>query len=69
MGLEGAVRLGFKKELDAAQQGPARDALFSQLLNDQIAKGGALRMAETLEIDAVIDPAQTRDVLIRLLRN
>ena len=69
MGLEGAVRLGFKKELDAAQQGPARDALFSQLLNDQIAKGGALRMAETLEIDGVIDPAQTRDVLIRLLRN
>ena len=69
MGLEGAVRLGFRKELDAAQQGSERDALFSQLLNDQIAKGGALRMAETLEIDAVIDPAQTRDVLIRLLRN
>ena len=69
MGLEGAVRLGFKKELEALEEGAARDALFAQLLNDQIAKGNAIRMAETLEIDAIIDPARTRDTLLRLLNS
>jgi len=32
MGLEGAVRLGFRKELAAAREGPERDALFEKLL-------------------------------------
>lgn len=64
MGLEGAVRLGFRKELDAVADGTAREALFQQLLAQQIAKGSGLSMAEHLEIDAVIDPAQTRAWLI-----
>jgi acetyl-CoA carboxylase carboxyltransferase component len=63
MGLEGAVRLGFRKELEAAPEGAARDALFEQLLAQQYANGSALRMAETLEVDAVIDPAATREWL------
>ena len=65
MGLEGAVRLGYRKELEAAAEGPAREALFERLLAEQVANGAALRMAETLEIDAVIDPAATRDWLAR----
>jgi acetyl-CoA carboxylase carboxyltransferase component len=65
MGLEGAVRLGYKKELDAQPEGPARDALFEQLLQQQYSNGSAIHMATTLEIDAVIDPAQTRDWLLR----
>lgn len=60
MGLEGAVRLGYRKELDAVADEAAREALFQQLLAQHIAKGSAISMAEYLEIDAVIDPAQTR---------
>ena len=64
MGLEGAVRLGYRKELDAVADDAAREALFQQLLAQHIAKGSAISMAEHLEIDAVIDPAQTRSWLI-----
>ncbi len=60
MGLEGAVKLGYRKELEAEPEGPPRDALFEQLLARQYASGAAVPMATTLEIDAVIDPAQTR---------
>jgi len=51
MGLEGAVRLGFRKELEAL---PARDE-----------HGAATHMATPLEIDAVIDPSDTRAWLAR----
>jgi acetyl-CoA carboxylase carboxyltransferase component len=67
MGLEGAVRLGFKKELQAAASEAEREALFESLLAQQIEKGHALQMATTLEIDHVIDPAQTRSYLVNLL--
>ncbi|MDM0010930.1 carboxyl transferase domain-containing protein [Variovorax sp. J22P168] len=65
MGLEGAVRLGFRKELAAAAEGAERDALFRQLVAQQYANGEAIHMAQTLEIDAVIDPADTRAWLVR----
>lgn len=64
MGLEGAVRLGYRKELEAVPEGPKRDALFEQLLAQQYDNGSAINMATTLEIDAVIDPASTRDWLV-----
>lgn len=64
MGLEGAVRLGYRKELAAVPEGPEREALFERLLAQQYANGSAINMAATLEIDAVIDPASTRDWLI-----
>jgi acetyl-CoA carboxylase carboxyltransferase component len=60
MGLEGAVRLGYRKELEARAEGPERDALFRELVARQYEAGGAINMATTLEIDAVIDPAETR---------
>ncbi len=69
MGLEGAVRLGYRKELEAEHDLSKREALYSQLLEKQYAQGKAIRMAETLEIDAVIDPAKTRQILIELLLN
>ncbi|MDM0046963.1 carboxyl transferase domain-containing protein [Variovorax dokdonensis] len=65
MGLEGAVRLGFRKELEAAAEGAERDALFRKLVAQQYANGEAMHMAQTLEIDAVIDPAHTREWLVR----
>ena len=64
MGLEGAVRLGYRKELEALPEGPEREALFDQLLAQQYDNGSAINMAATLEIDAVIDPATTRDWLV-----
>ena len=65
MGLEGYVRLGFRKELEAAAEGAERDALFARLLAERYEHGAALNMATTLEIDAVIDPAETRAWLAR----
>ena len=64
MGLEGAVRLGYRKELEALPEGPEREALFEQLLAQQYDNGSAINMAATLEIDAVIDPAETRACLV-----
>jgi acetyl-CoA carboxylase carboxyltransferase component len=66
MGLEGAVKLGFRKELEAAPV-ERRQALFDQLLGQAIARGEPLNMASHLEIDDVIDPAQTRHWLLRVL--
>ncbi|PKO41547.1 MAG: biotin carboxylase [Betaproteobacteria bacterium HGW-Betaproteobacteria-3] len=68
MGLEGAVRLGYRKELAAAPEGPARQALYDRLVAQQYENGGALNMAATLEIDAVIDPAETRGWLAQGLQ-
>ena len=67
MGLEGAVRLGYRKELEAVAQGAERDALYERLVAEQYARGSALNMAATLEIDAVIDPADTRSWIARRL--
>jgi acetyl-CoA carboxylase carboxyltransferase component len=64
MGIEGSVRLGFRKELEAAAP-EQREALFNKLVAEAIAKGQALNMASHLEIDDVIDPAETRDWLQR----
>ena len=65
MGLEGAVRLGYSKELEATPAGAERDALYQRLVDEQYAAGKAINMAQTLEIDAVIDPAATREWLAR----
>jgi acetyl-CoA carboxylase carboxyltransferase component len=67
MGLEGAVKLGFRKELEAAPDAAAREALFHRLLQQAIDRGQALNMASHGEIDEVIDPADTRAWLQRVL--
>ena len=65
MGLEGAVRLGFAKELAAQPDEPARQALFDKLVARAYQQGKALNMASFVEIDAVIDPQETRQWLLR----
>ena len=67
MGLEGAVRLGYRKELEAVPEGPERDALFDKLVARMYEIGKATEAASHLEIDAVIDPIDTRSVIIRAL--
>jgi acetyl-CoA carboxylase carboxyltransferase component len=69
MGLEGAVRLGYRKELETVPEGPEREALFERLLAQQYDNGSAINMATTLEIDAVIDPAETRTWLVAGLQS
>jgi len=66
MGLEGAVRLGFRRELDAA--GDGRAALEEQLIAGAYERGKAVNVASVFEIDDVIDPAHTRAVILAALR-
>jgi acetyl-CoA carboxylase carboxyltransferase component len=65
MGLEGAVKLGFRRELDAAED---RDAMEAQLIARAYEHGKALNVASAFEIDDVIDPAETRAVILAALR-
>ena len=60
MGLEGAVTLGYRRELDAVEDPVEKKALYDRLLDEYYQQGKAIRVASTLEIDAVIDPAETR---------
>jgi acetyl-CoA carboxylase carboxyltransferase component len=60
MGPEGAVRAGFRKELEAMKDPQQREALYDKLLASLYERGKAINMASYLEIDAVIDPADTR---------
>jgi acetyl/propionyl-CoA carboxylase alpha subunit/acetyl-CoA carboxylase carboxyltransferase component len=65
MGLEGSVRLGYRRELEAETDPAARQALFEKLVGSLYARGQAINVAATLEIDAVIDPAETRSWILR----
>ncbi|WP_198927789.1 acetyl-CoA carboxylase family protein [Sphingomonas jeddahensis] len=65
MGLEGAVRLGYRKELDAIVNPEEREARYQQLVANSYERGKAVSVAQYLEIDAVIDPADTRAWLLR----
>ena len=60
MGLEGAVKLGYRKELEAETDPAKQKALYDQLVARLYAAGKATSMAAALEIDSVIDPADTR---------
>ncbi len=65
MNLEGAVRLGMRKQLEAIEDEAAREAMFQGMVKIAYERGKAINMASLLELDAVIDPAETRSVLIR----
>ena len=67
MGLEGAVRLGFSKELAAVTDPAERLQLFDKLVAAAYEHGKALRSATTFELDDVIDPADSRAWITRLL--
>ena len=60
MGLEGAVKLGFRKELEAVADPEAREKMFQQMVEIAYERGKAINMAEHFEIDAVIDPIESR---------
>ncbi|REE75096.1 biotin-dependent enzyme [Rhodococcus wratislaviensis] len=68
MGLEGAVRLGFRKELKAIDDPAERDTAFAHLVDAAYQHGKALNAATIFELDDVIDPADSRAWIVRLRR-
>ena len=69
MGLEGAVKLGFRKELAAVADPAERKQLFDHMVARAYAHGQALNSASHFEIDDVIDPAESRQWIMSLLRS
>lgn len=60
MGLEGAVRLGYSKELEAISDDADRAQRYNELVAQHYESGKAVNGAMTFELDDVIDPEQTR---------
>jgi acetyl/propionyl-CoA carboxylase alpha subunit/acetyl-CoA carboxylase carboxyltransferase component len=65
MGLEGAIRLGYAKELAAIEDPKKRERVFNMMVRKAYEHGKGLNMASYLEIDNVIDPVETRAWLLR----
>jgi acetyl-CoA carboxylase carboxyltransferase component len=60
MGLEGAVRLGMRRELEAIEDSSEREQVFQATVAAAYERGQGLNMAAYGEIDDVIDPADSR---------
>ncbi len=69
MGIEGAVHLGYKTELQAETDPDKRQQLFDTLVEQMYRQGKAVEAASYVELDAVIDPVDTRRVVIRALQS
>ncbi|MCA6121024.1 ATP-grasp domain-containing protein [Bradyrhizobium sp. WSM 1704] len=69
MGLEGYVRLGFRKEMEAIEDPVEREKYFQTKVAELYANGKAVSIASVLEIDEVIDPADTRHWIMAGLRS
>jgi len=67
MGLEGAVRLALRKELEEIAEGPERERRVRELTAAARENAQALNAAQLFEIDDVIDPAQTRGLIAATL--
>ncbi|MBN9530158.1 MAG: ATP-grasp domain-containing protein [Alphaproteobacteria bacterium] len=68
MGLEGGVKLAYRKEMAAIEDPAARKAWFDAKVAQAYEENKALSVASFLEIDDVIDPAETRDLILAGLR-
>jgi len=69
MGLEGAVKLGYRNELAALSDPAKRKALYDQKVAELYERGKALSVATYFELDDVIDPADTRRWVMAGLRS
>ena len=69
MGLEGAVRLGYRRELEAIDDPEERERSFQERVEQMYQHGKALNTASHFEIDDVIDPAETRRWLTGVLES
>ena len=67
MGLEGAVRLGMRKELEAIADEAEREEVVRQATAAAQDNARAINAAAMFEIDDVIDPADTRALIANTL--
>lgn len=65
MGIEGEIRTGYQKELAEIKDWKERQILFERLIKEAYERGKAINMASYLEIDAVIDPVESRKWIVR----
>ena len=69
MGLEGAVKLGYRSELAAIHDPAERKALFDRMVAKLYERGKAVNTATEFEFDDVIDPAESRKWITAGLRS
>jgi acetyl-CoA carboxylase carboxyltransferase component len=69
MNLEGAVRLGQRRELEAIDDPDERERAYRDMVDRMYEHGSAINMASHLEIDDVIDPADTRRWITTMLES
>lgn len=69
MGLEGAVQLGYRREMEAIEDEAERKAFYDKMVAKYYENGKAINMASFLEIDGVIDPLETRHWVMRGLKS
>jgi acetyl-CoA carboxylase carboxyltransferase component len=69
MGIEGAIKAGFKKELAAIEDEKEREKFYESLVGELYKRGKAMNIASYLEIDAVIDPADTRKWIMQGMKS
>jgi acetyl-CoA carboxylase carboxyltransferase component len=69
MGLEGAVKLGYRNELAAIEEPEKRKATYEEMVERMYAHGKATNTASHFEIDDVIDPVDSRRWVTTALRS
>jgi len=69
MGLEGAVKLGYRKELEAIEDPTERVAAYDEMVANMYERGKAANAASHFEFDDVIDPADSRHWIMGALRS
>ena len=69
MGLEGAVKLGFRKELEAIDDPDERRKTYEAMVERMYEHGKDVNMASHFEIDEVIDPVESRQWILTALRS
>lgn len=68
MGLEGAIKLGYRDVLAGIKNVDERRATYEQMVADAYAQGKAINTASHFELDDVIDPADSRRWIISGLK-
>jgi acetyl/propionyl-CoA carboxylase alpha subunit/acetyl-CoA carboxylase carboxyltransferase component len=69
MGLEGAIKLGFRKELEAIQDPAERRDAFEKMVAAAYDRGKAVSVASVFEFDDVIDPVDSRLWILNALKS
>jgi acetyl/propionyl-CoA carboxylase alpha subunit/acetyl-CoA carboxylase carboxyltransferase component len=68
MGLEGAVKLGYRKELEAIEDPEERVKEYEKRVAGMYMRGKAVNYATAFEIDEVIDPKDSRHWIVSGLK-